>query len=291
MNNPTGSKNPANAVFQRPRAGATSISGNLGNGVYVTGSENNALSGNFIGTDESASPRCPTRQDGVLIEKGNGNSLLGCTFYQNPFVYYNVVSGNRGNGVKVNNSNSVYVQANFLGMGADNATSVPNGGNGLVISGTSKKTQVGGVIPLGNVISGNTLNGILVTDKASDFHHVQHLRRHRGVPGLRFTEWLERDPHHLDRHEGNVIRTNIFSGNNGNGVEIGGDANGVQVTDTACGTTTVINGAIPNQGSGIVISGTALQQHDWRLPAFRGAYGLCLRQRRLRHRHRRPGVQ
>lgn len=255
VNNPTGSKNPANAVFQRPPQGNL-ISGNLGNGVYITGSENNALSGNFIGTDESGVDALPNGQDGVLIEKGNGNSLLGCTFYQNPFVYYNVVSGNRGNGVRINNSNNAYVQANFLGMGADNATSVPNGGNGLVVSGTSKKTQVGGVIPLGNVISGNTLNGILVTDKVSDFitfntfggiAAFQDFASPNGLNGILITS----------TGKGNVVRTNIFSGNNGNGVEIGGDASGVQVTDTSCGTTTVIDGAIPNQGSGIVISGTA----------------------------------
>ena len=99
----------------------------------------------------------------------NNNSLIGCTFYQNPFVFYNVIAGNHGNGLRINNSNNVTVQANFLGMGADNATSVPNQGNGLLVAGTSQNTQVGGVIPLGNVISGNTLNGILVRDMVSGF--------------------------------------------------------------------------------------------------------------------------
>ena len=36
--------------------------------------------------------------DGVWIDRAHGNSLVGCKFVNNPFVYYNVISGNRGNG-------------------------------------------------------------------------------------------------------------------------------------------------------------------------------------------------
>jgi parallel beta-helix repeat protein len=151
----------------------------------------------------------------------------------------------------------VTVQANFLGMGADNATSVPNQANGLLVAGTSLDTQVGGVIPLGNVISGNALNGILVRDTVSGFITFNTFG------GIAAFQTAFTSPNGLDgilitsTGGNNTVRTNIFSGNNGNGIEIGGNASGVQVTDTSAGTNTAISGPMPNLGSGIVLRGEA----------------------------------
>jgi hypothetical protein len=256
INNPTGSKNPANAVFQTPPQGNL-ISGNQGNGVLINGaSTGNVLSGNFIGTDLTGKIALGNGQDGVAITNANNNSLIGCTLFQNPFVFYNVIAGNRGSGLSVKSSNNVTVQANFLGMGADNATSVPNQGNGLLVGGTSQNTQVGGVIPLGNVIAGNTLNGIVVSDQAAGFVSFntfggvaafQPFASPNGLDGILITS----------TGGNNTIRTCIISGNRGNGIELAGNASGVQVTETSVGTNTSISGAIPNQGSGIVIRGEA----------------------------------
>lgn len=264
VNNPTGSKNPANAVFQRPVQGNL-ISGNIGNGVLVNAnSTDTVLSGNYIGTDADGLAALANGGDGVTVDNANRTQFLGCTFYQNPFVYYNVISGNRGHGVRVRDSNNVVVQANFLGMGSDNATSVPNGGNGLLLEGNSKNPQVGGVIPLGNVISGNTLNGIAVTDKVSGFISFntfggiaafQTFPSPNGQNGILVTSSGGK----------NTIRTCIISGNLGNGIELSGDATDVQITDTSVGTTTTITGTIPNQGSGIVIRGRA---HDNAIGGF-----------------------
>ena len=180
----------------------------------------------------------------------------GARFFQNPFAYYNVIAGNGGNGVSVTSANNATVQANFLGIGADNSTMVPNHGNGLLVAGTSQNTQVGGVIPLGNVISGNTLNGILVRDQASGFVSFNTFA---GIAAFKTFA----SPNGLDgilitsTGGNNTVRTCIISGNNGNGIEIGGNASGVQITETSVGTNSTISAAIPNQGSGIVIRGEA----------------------------------
>ena len=151
----TGGNDPTAGVFVRPPQGNL-ISGNRGNGVLINnGATQTLLSGNFVGTSASGNSALGNRQDGVAIVKANGNQLIGCTFQQSPFVFYNVLSGNGGNGLRITNSNNTTVQANFMGVGANNATIVANGGDGLLVSGSSKNTQVGGVIPLGNVISGN----------------------------------------------------------------------------------------------------------------------------------------
>ncbi len=255
-NNPTGSKNTTTPVFQVPPQGNL-ISGNLADGVVINGgSTRNVLSGNFIGTDATGDSALGNGGDGVAIVNASNNSLIGCTLFQNPFVFYNVIAGNAGNGVSLTNANNVTVQANFLGIAADNATSIPNQGNGLLVAGTSQSTQVGGVIPLGNVISGNMLNGILVRDQVSGFVSFNTFA---GIAAFKTSP----SPNGLDgilitsTGGSNTVRTCIISGNNGNGIEIGGNASGVQITETSVGTNSNISSAIPNKGSGIVIRGEA----------------------------------
>ncbi len=75
------------------------ISGNDGDGVLITGqATENQLSGNFIGTDSTGNAALGNTLDGVAIVSANNNSLIGCTFQDDPFVFYNVISGNGGNG-------------------------------------------------------------------------------------------------------------------------------------------------------------------------------------------------
>lgn len=255
-NNPTGNKGTIPAVIERPPQ-SNLISGNQLNGVLIDGSsKSNTLEGNFIGTDASGIAVNGNKQNGVDIESANSNSLLGCTFYQNPFVYYNVIGGNGANGVVVNNSNNVTIHANFIGFGADNTTVVANGGDGVLVSGTSSAAIVGGEIPLGNVISGNTGNGIQVKDEATKFDSFNTFA---GVPAFKPVAAPNGKDGILITSTGgsNVIQTCVVSGNLGNGIEICGDASGVQVIDTGVGTTTPIMGPIPNQMDGVLIGGTA----------------------------------
>ena len=259
----TGGNNPTSGVFVRPPQGNL-ISGNRGNGVLITNQATQTLlSGNFIGTSASGNSPLGNRLDGVAIVNADGNQLIGCTFQQSPFVFYNVLSGNGGNGLRVTSSNNTTIQANFIGVGANNATIVANGGDGLLVSGSSKKTQVGGVIPLGNVISGNNRNGIEVRDTASEFTSFNTFGGIFAFAGAA--------PNRLDgilitsSGGANLIRTCIVSGNLGNGIELGGNATGVQVTETAIGTNTNIQTAIPNGGSGIKITGHA---HDNAIGGF-----------------------
>ncbi|MGP0065397.1 MAG: beta strand repeat-containing protein [Isosphaeraceae bacterium] len=253
----TGGNDPTGNVFVRPPQGNL-ISGNRADGVFIKKrATQTLLSGNFVGTSASGNSALGNRQNGVDIVKSNGNQLIGCTSQQDPFVFYNVLSGNGGNGLRINNSNNTTVQANFMGAGADNATIVANGRNGLLVSGTSANTQVGGVIPLGNVISGNDRNGIDVSGEASG---LTSFNTFTGIFAFGGAAPNRGDGTLITSSGGNnLIRTCIISGNLGNGIELGGAATGVQVTDTSIGTNTSIQTAIPNGGDGIKIDGHA---HD-----------------------------
>ncbi len=255
VNNPTGSKGTVTPVFVVPPLGNL-ISGNGGNGVWIgNGALGNVLNGNFIGTTASGDGALGNAGNGVWIVRAPGNSLVGCKFVNNPFVYYNVVSGNGQNGLHVTSSDNVTVQANFFGVGANNTAIVKNRLDGILVDGPSVNTQVGGVIPLGNVSAGNGQNGIEVIGKSSGFvtfNTFGGLLAFKGAApngndGLLITS----------TGGNNLVRTNVFSGNTRNGIELAGNASGVTVDPNIVGLTTNGGGVLPNGGDGLLIDGTA----------------------------------
>ena len=60
----------------------------------TNGASATMLNGNFIGTTASGDAALGNADNGVWIDHANRNFLIGCQFVNNPFVYYNVVSGN-----------------------------------------------------------------------------------------------------------------------------------------------------------------------------------------------------
>jgi parallel beta-helix repeat protein len=254
-NNPTGNKGTVTPVFVVPPLGNL-VSGNGGNGVMIeTGSRGNVLNGNFIGTTASGDGALGNGGNGVWIVRAPGNSLVGCKVVNNPFVYYNVISGNGRNGLRVTSSDNVTVQGNFFGVGANNTTIVKNRLDGILVDGTSVNTQVGGVIPLGNVSAGNGLNGIAVLGKARGFVTFNTFggllafkgAAPNGLNGLLITS----------TGGDNLVRTNVLSGNKRNGIELAGNASGVTVDPNIVGLTTKGDAVLPNGGDGLLIDGTA----------------------------------
>ena len=254
-NNPTGSKGTTTPVFVVPPLGNL-ISGNAGNGAAIeAGSRGNMLNGNFIGTTASGNAGLGNGRNGVWIHRAGGNSLVGCKFVNNPFVYYNVISGNGEDGLLVTSSDNVTVQGNFFGIGANNTTILGNRLDGIKVGGSSRNTQVGGVIPLGNVSAGNGQNGIEVAGTVSGFitfNTFGGLLAFKGAApngndGLLITS----------TGGGNLARTNVFSGNRNNGIELAGNASGVTVDPDIVGLNTKGNAVLPNGGNGLLIDGTA----------------------------------
>jgi hypothetical protein len=78
------------------------------------GLEGHVLNGNFVGTTQDGDGTIASGGDGVDINAAPDNALIGCKFVTNPFVFYNVISGNRGNGVHVTSSNEVTIQGDFF---------------------------------------------------------------------------------------------------------------------------------------------------------------------------------
>jgi parallel beta-helix repeat protein len=254
-NNPTGDKGTVTPVFVVPPLGNL-VSANRGDGIDIQNrSRGNVLNGNFVGTTADGDGALGNGGDGVSILNAGNNSLIGCKFVNNPFVYYNVVSGNRRNGVSITNSNNVVVQGNFFGSAANNSSVVPNRLDGILVEGTSANTQVGGVIPLGNVSAGNGANGIEVTGRARGFItfntfgglHAFGGAAPNGNDGVLITS----------TGGDNLVRTNVMSGNRHNGIELAGNAKGVTVDPDIAGLNTIGSAILSNGGDGLLIDGNA----------------------------------
>jgi parallel beta-helix repeat protein len=257
QNDPTGNKGATTPVIVVPPLGNL-VSGNGRNGILLeAGSQYNILSGNFVGTTADGNSALGNKEDGVRIENANNNRLIGCTFQENPFVYYNVVSGNGANGLRITDSNDTIVHANFFGISANNASPLPNALNGIQADGCSRNVVVGGVIPLGNVCAGNGRNGIEVRDEVSEFITFNTFGgllafqgpAPNGHNGLLITATGGKQ----------TVQTNVFSGNLKNGIEISGEAWGVTLVPNFVGLQTNGASAVPNGGNGVEIGGNA---HD-----------------------------
>ncbi|MBK7474276.1 MAG: Ig-like domain repeat protein [Betaproteobacteria bacterium] len=132
---------------------------NKGDGISISASrvyanETNAflqnLFGNFPGQplDSSQITSFANQLDTLL-----SNAVLGPVHITN-----NVISGNQNNGVEVFSENlaGVFIQGNMIGTDLTGSVAVPNGRNGIRFVGSPFANVVGP----GNVISGNTWNGI-----------------------------------------------------------------------------------------------------------------------------------
>jgi hypothetical protein len=251
---------PTHGVFVTPPEGNL-ISGNGADGVLINDKATaNQVSGNFIGTAASGNSALGNGQNGVAIVQANNNSLIGCTFQDSPFVFYNVIDGNGANGLLVDNSNGTTIRANFFGMGANNDSAVGNALNGVVVEGTSAHTTMGGPIPLGNVDAANGQNGIVVSNTASFFTSYNTFC---GTAAFSDNPIFGNgaDGMLLTATGGSIlIRTNVVTENGHDGIELSGAAQGIRVTGNLIGlglngTTTIV--PMGNVDNGVEVDGTA----------------------------------
>lgn len=250
INNPTGDKGTIPPVFVRPLEGNI-ISGNNSDGISLRFSNNNIMAGNFIGTDNTGILNFGNSGNGIFLNKSNFNFITGCGVDSNPFIYYNVIGWNSCNGIHVYNSNFTTIQGNFLGIASNNSDAAPNS-TGLKVSESSTETAVGGIIPLGNVISGNNSYGIHITDNSDGFFTVNTFCGLKAFAGALPNNL---DGILIDKNAKNIkINTNVISGNNGNGISIAGKSNNILIGNNIVGMNTSGNSPLPNKLNGIKIS-------------------------------------
>jgi CSLREA domain-containing protein len=140
------------------------ISGNTGDGLSLqNNSKNNQVLGNYVGTKADGLAALPN-DIGVKIDGGasTGNVIGGTALGAG-----NLISGNSQSGVQLQSSAVTNrVEGNIIGLNADGSASLPNA-NGVYLKTLSTDNTIGGsAAGAGNLISGNTGSGVVITDGA-----------------------------------------------------------------------------------------------------------------------------
>ena len=167
-NNTIGGRNQVGAGGTVTRTDGNVISGNTKDGILIDSAAaiDNIVEGNFIGTNVTATAAVPN--DGAGVEIMEGSATVGGTVT----AAGNVISGNMSDGILIESTGTL-VAANLIGTDVTGTTSLPNQGDGVDIGGGASNIMIGGTSPATrNIISGNTMNGILIDSAATNTNIV-----------------------------------------------------------------------------------------------------------------------
>jgi Ca2+-binding RTX toxin-like protein len=158
------------------------ISGN-GDGVEIfdSGTTNNVVAGNYIGTNASGTAALANFSEGINLGFGaHGNRIGTNGDGVNDAAEANVISGNSFEGILINGAgvDANVVAGNFIGLDKTGTTAIPNGDNGVELLGGAQNNRIGtdanGLADAAerNVIAGNTADGVLLSDAGTSSNVV-----------------------------------------------------------------------------------------------------------------------
>ena len=135
-------------------AGANVVSGNVSSGMLIGGGAlESFIAGNIVGADARGV---------VAIPNGTGIQVI----ISSPFIYWNLVSGNSFDGIRIFNSSGAGISGNRIGTDLSGSSPLGNGHSGIEILGSSFRNGVGGSVP--NIIAYNQGPGVSIGANASD---------------------------------------------------------------------------------------------------------------------------
>ncbi len=228
--------------------GTASGAGNLisGNGIGISDAapSGNLIAGNFIGTDAGGTAALGNTVDGIDIS-ASGQTIGGTAPGAG-----NLISGNDGEGIQIASHPAGFdfispaednvIQGNLIGTDVTGDVAIPNYDGVDVVGGYAGNTIGGSVYGAGNLISGNTNDGILLRGSnantisgnriGTDRTGTIALGNQSGGIQLEDATLMQRGVFGGVRVYGSDNNTiggttaaarNIISGNRGSGVEIG----------------------------------------------------------------------
>ena len=230
------------------------VSGNAGAGIRLTGDASaTTVQGNFIGTNALGTAAIGNGGGGVVII-GTFSTQLGGTTPGSR----NIISGNQGPGVSLDDSRNNFILANYIGVNAAGTAALPNSGNGITLTNDSSNNFIGMADPAArNVISGNGVNGVVIQDGANNVVAGNYIGTDasgnadigNGAAGVA----VSLGPNSI----GGVGQgRNVISGNGDDGVVLFGSGNGNTVQNNYIGTNAAGSAALPNE-AGVKILGTS----------------------------------
>lgn len=159
------SQSSGNTVGGTASGARNVISGNAMHGVALVNSgASNSVVGNRIGTNAGGTAELANDGNGVLIT--TPDNVVGGT----EVAARNVISGNGEHGVEITGSSADgnVVQGNRIGTSTAGTAALPNGEDGVSVSGAADTTIGGTQSGARNVISGNTFAGVSLIEGANN---------------------------------------------------------------------------------------------------------------------------
>ncbi len=190
-------------------------------GIVISGSGNNTIAGNYIGTDAAGTLARPNAAGGLFIINSSTNTIAD-----------NVISGNTQNGILLTVSapgatSGNVIKGNKIGTNAAGTLAIPNTQRGITVLGGANNNTIGGTAAADrNIISGNTQSGIFISATGNTV-------------------------------VGNYVGLNVTGAAalaNANGISLGSGASNNTIGGTSAGARNVISG---NTGDGVFINGSA----------------------------------
>lgn len=242
------------------------------------------ITGNRVGTDISGTAMLP---NGIGIYMQSLGGRVGGTQPGEG----NLVSGNRGVGVRIESASGI-VQGNRIGTDVSGKIALPNGGAGMTVAADSN-TVGGKAAAAGNLISGNGGAGIFLTS-VNDTHGNAHPASNTTVQGnligtdITGTRALPNAGDGLDARGGagtfggkGLGARNVISGNGGNGISLGSGLVQANLIGTAFdGITRLGNGGsgirIANSGYDIIGSQSGPNLDAGNVIAFNARNGISI---------------
>ena len=232
------------------------ISGNGQFGILIqnAGTELNVIAGNYIGTDVFGSVAVGNVADGIRIQAGASNNVVGGATEIPGTGRGNVVSGNQQRGIGIFTGHSNTIAGNVIGLNANGTSRLGNSFQGVQIASTSTGNLIGGPSSSSrNIISGNSggFGGVFIN--ASHNNSVQG-----NYIGTDITGTVDLgnnfDGVQVAGGIGNTIGGNLISGNNWNGVWLRDGAVSTLVQGNLIGVR--VDGLFPlaNGLAGVVVS-------------------------------------
>ncbi|MEW6051573.1 MAG: T9SS type A sorting domain-containing protein [Candidatus Zixiibacteriota bacterium] len=251
------------------------ISGNDGNGITVTGSTTteNYVCRNLIGPDITGLLPLANGGDGVRIENGaHSNYIGGCVVSSG-----NIISGNRGSGIRLTGTGTSQNQISHNWIGPDirgfgGFSSGQDNSNGIYLGEGASENIVGGTMADRNVISGNNYCGVLLTSTGTNANRISGNFIGTSTAGSSTLEngcgvMIQNGASHNVVGGNAMTEGNVISGNRGllfpygAGVAIYDEGtNYNQVTGNKIGTDSTGTRAVRNGSAGIIIGAGA--QHN-----------------------------
>ncbi len=246
-------------------AGSSTIRGLVINrfdvtGINLAGGGGNRIERNYIGTDVTGT-----------LNRGNGGNGIG-VFSPNNTIANNLISGNAGIGVLLRGvgTNQNVVAGNYVGTNAVGTAALANGGSGVQIDGGASNNRIGtdgnGTADAAerNIISGNTVNGITISNVASRQNLVAgnyigtNAAGTAALPnsnGIILQNSAQANRIGADGHDANPLAEgNLISGNTFNGIGLFGASLNV-VAGNYIGTDASGTAALGNGQRGVLLIG------------------------------------